>query len=164
MKIAYYKELEDGLQRVIIEVEDNIFDTAKRVVRLTKNLCLIFNDEVKEIKPKISLTIINLTLYKTAEVIEYTESELNITHNATPTLKDGSVNINLSSEQTEGITFVTRLYLVNTEELIYESKEMQAGEGVAKIELSTELETGEHECSLICESYKNGNYLGTTKK
>ncbi len=60
MKIAYYKELEDGLQRVIIEVEDNIFDTAKRVVRLTKNLCLIFNDEVKEIKPKISLTIINL--------------------------------------------------------------------------------------------------------
>lgn len=104
-----------------------------------------------------------LTLYKTAEVIEYTESELNITHNATPTLKDGSVNLNLSSEQTEGITFVTRLYLVNTEELIYESEEMQAGEGVAKIELSTELETGEHECRLVCESYKNGNYLGTVE-
>lgn len=104
-----------------------------------------------------------LTLYKTEEIIEYKESALNISLNATPVLKDGNVNINLSSEQAEGITFIARLYLVDTEELIYESKEMQAGEGVAKIEISTELEVGEHKCNLVCESYKNGNYLGTVE-
>lgn len=60
MKIAYYKEFENELQRVILEVDDDIFNTAKRVVRLTKNLCLIFNDEVKEEILKNSVTIINL--------------------------------------------------------------------------------------------------------
>ena len=104
-----------------------------------------------------------LTLYKTEEIIEYKESALNISLNATPVLKDGNVNINLSSEQAEGITFIARLYLVDTEELVYESKEIQAGEGISKIQLLKSMSIGENRCRLECESYRNGNYLGVVE-
>ena len=101
-----------------------------------------------------------LTIYKTKEVTEYKESELEISLNATPVLKDGYVNLNLSSEPVDGITYIARLY-TEENELVYESEELKAGEEVDKIELITELLVGEHECTLICETYRNGNYLGT---
>lgn len=103
-----------------------------------------------------------LTVYKTQEVIEYQESELVISLNGTPVLKDGKVNFNLSSEPADGITYIARLYDENNN-LIYESEEINAGSGLSRIELQGELAVGEHECTLICESYRNGNYLGTVE-
>lgn len=101
-----------------------------------------------------------LTFYKTKEITEFEENELSISLNATPFLKSGSVNLNLSSEYAEGVTYVARLYDENSN-LIYESEELKAGEGISKIELLKDLSIGKHECALICESFKNENYLGT---
>jgi len=106
-----------------------------------------------------------LRIYKTEEITEYKESELVISLNGTPVLKNGFININLSSEYTENITYVALLYDENNN-LIYESDEINAGEGISKIE-ETELKgimtTGEHECILICESYRNNNYIGSVE-
>lgn len=100
-----------------------------------------------------------LKLYKTKEIIEYQENELQLTLNATPVLNDGYININLSSDYVENVTYIARLYDENNT-LIFESDTIKAGEGLEKIKLLNEPSTGEHEYNLVCETYKNESYIG----
>lgn len=108
------------------------------------------------------LNLDKFRVYKTEEIIKYTESELRITLNATPALKDGKVNVNISSEYVEGITYIAKLY-DESNNLIYESNEIEAGQGLSSIELMKGLSVGEHECLLQCESYRGGSYVGNVE-
>jgi hypothetical protein len=103
-----------------------------------------------------------LTVYKTKEVTEYINSELQISLNATPVLRDGVVNINLTSDSNDGITYIAKLY-DNDNNLLYESSEMEAGEGLNNISLDKIPDNELTECTLICDSYRNGNYIGSVE-
>lgn len=101
----------------------------------------------------------NFIIYKTQEALEYKDNELQVTLNATPVLNDGYMNINLSSEEADNITYIARLYDENNT-LIFESQSIKAGEGIESIALENELDAGEYEYKLICETFKNNNYIG----
>lgn len=101
-----------------------------------------------------------LRVYKSQEIIERNERELEIGINATPVLKDSLLNLMLTSEESENITFTAKLYDENNN-LLWESEELAAGEGADQVELSKDLEVGEHNCILKCDSMRNGSYIGT---
>ncbi|MBD5508842.1 MAG: hypothetical protein HDR05_12565 [Lachnospiraceae bacterium] len=101
----------------------------------------------------------NLVFYKTKEITEYKENELQVSLNATPVLSNGEININLESEKVDGITYVAKLYDEN-KNLVFKSDTIEAGEGIEKISLNKEIGAGEYEYKLICETYKNGGYIG----
>lgn len=103
-----------------------------------------------------------LTLYKTAETVDYKASEIAISLNATPVLRDGMININLTSEKQEGIDFIAYLYDEN-DTLLYESDRLHAGDSISKIQIYNDISLGRHNCKIICESYRADNYLGTIK-
>ena len=111
-----------------------------------------------------------LTLYKTAEQIDYINNELQIGFNATPVLTNATdtadtgteantLNINIVSstadtESTGTIFFKPRLYINN--EIVYESEELlPAGSIIPTIELNTTLSEGEYEGQLKCRAYKS---------
>lgn len=105
------------------------------------------------------LNMNGLTIYKTEERIDYTESELKISLNATPVLKDGKANLKLTSEKADGISYVPTIY-DEKDRILWEGEELQAGEGVDFITPEVELGVGEYDCTLKCESYRNGSFLG----
>jgi hypothetical protein len=77
-------------------------------------------------------------------------------------LRDGVVNINLTSDSNDGITYIAKLY-DNDNNLLYESSEMEAGEGLNNISLDKIPDNELTECTLICDSYRNGNYIGSVE-
>ncbi len=105
------------------------------------------------------LNLNGLTIYKTEERIDYTESELKISLNATPVLKDGKVNLKLTSEKVDGISYIPTIY-DEKDRILWEGEELQAGDGVDFITPEVELGVGEYDCTLKCESYRNGSFLG----
>lgn len=105
------------------------------------------------------MNINGLTIYKTEERIDYTESELKISLNATPVLKDGKVNLKLTSEKVDGISYIPTIY-DEKNRILWEGEELQAGDGVDFITPEVELGVGEYDCTLKCESYRNGSFLG----
>lgn len=108
------------------------------------------------------LNINGLTIYKTEERIDYTESELKISLNATPVLKDGKVNLKLTSEKADGISYIPTIY-DEKDRILWEGEELQAGDGVDFITPEVELGVGEYDCTLKCESYRNGSFLGVVE-
>lgn len=108
------------------------------------------------------LNMNGLTIYKTEERIDYTESELKISLNATPVLKDGKVNLKLTSEKVDGISYIPTIY-DEKNRILWEGEELQAGDGVDFITPEVELGVGEYDCTLKCESYRNGSFLGVVE-
>ena len=108
------------------------------------------------------LNMNGLTIYKTEERIDYTESELKISLNATPVLKDGKANLKLTSEKADGISYVPTIY-DEKNRILWEGEELQAGDGVDFITPDVELGVGEYDCTLKCESYRNGSFLGVVE-
>lgn len=108
------------------------------------------------------LNMNGLTIYKTEERIDYTESELKISLNATPVLKDGKVNLKLTSEKVDGISYIPTIY-DEKDRILWEGEELQAGDGVDFITPEVELGVGEYDCTLKCESYRNGSFLGVVE-
>lgn len=111
-----------------------------------------------------------LTLYKTAEQIDYINNELQIGFNATPVLttdptqtqnqnQPQPLNINIVSSTAETaeantIFFKPILYINN--EIVYESEELlPAGSTIPTIQLNTTLPEGEYEGQLKCRAYKS---------
>ena len=103
-----------------------------------------------------------LTLYKTQETVEYKESALSIGFNATPVVEDGNVNILLTSEFAEELTYKAMIYDENNN-LIFESNEIQAGDGLESISLNDNYSGDSTFCTLSCETFRNGNYIGTVE-
>lgn len=108
------------------------------------------------------LNMNGLTIYKTEERIDYTESELKISLNATPVLKDGKANLKLTSEKADGISYIPTIY-DEKDRILWEGEELQAGDGVDFITPDVELGVGEYDCTLKCESYRNGSFLGVVE-
>ena len=102
------------------------------------------------------------TLYKVQETVQYKESALNIGFNATPLFENNSLDILLTSEYAEGISYKAMLYDENNN-LIYESKEIQAGQGLEVIYLDDKYTSLSDICILKCETYRNGKYIGTVE-
>lgn len=103
-----------------------------------------------------------LTLYKTQETVEYKESFLNIGFNATPVLKDNNLDILLTSDFAEGLSYKAMIYDSNND-LIYESDEIQAGDGLESIYIDSEDTDISNICILTCETYRNGKYIGAVE-
>ena len=103
-----------------------------------------------------------LTLYKTQETVEYKESFLNIGFNATPVLKDNNLDILLTSDFAEGLSYKAMIYDSNNE-LLYESDEIQAGDGLESIYIDSEDTDISNICILTCETYRNGKYIGNVE-
>jgi phage antirepressor YoqD-like protein len=158
-KIGYLK-LEESTPSKDLYVEVTTNRGYKWLLALCGVMCLIGLFIYTRDYSDWHLNLDKMRIYKTKETVEYQESELAIRLNATPVLKDGYVNLNLSSDDADGVTYIARLYLSDSDKLLYESKELQAGEGIGQIEISEELEEGKYDCYLKCESYRNGNYIG----
>ena len=103
-----------------------------------------------------------LTLYKTQETVEYKESALSIGFNATTVVENGNVNILLTSEFAEGLTYKAMIYDENNN-LLFESDEIQAGDGLNNISLNDNYSADSNYCTLACETFRNGNYIGTVE-
>ena len=114
----------------------------------------------------LHLDLDRFRVYKTQEIMQYQDNILQVTLNATPTLNSetGEVNLKLSSQPAEDITYTVKIY-VNKNQIIFESNELQAGSGLSTIKLAdgVSLGAGEHECIIKCDTYKVGDYMGTVE-
>lgn len=114
----------------------------------------------------LHLDLDRFRVYKTQETTQYQDNILQISLNATPTLNSetGEVNLKLSSQHAEDITYTVKIF-VNSNQLIFESDELQAGSGLSTIKPvdGISLGAGEHECIIKCETYKVGDYMGTVE-
>lgn len=104
-----------------------------------------------------------LTAFKTEEVIEQTEGQVKIGFNLSPTYRgsDGMIDLQIESEEVINITYKVKLFKADTKELLYESDKMMTGDGVSEIYVDKELGTGDVECYIEFDTYKNGMYIGT---
>lgn len=107
-----------------------------------------------------------LNLIKTEEQTIIEESSLELSMNATPTLKNNELNINLTSVEVEGITFTVEIIDNETKVVIYKSEELPSGTEIEQIEINNSLyenNTDENEFRQVtvrCETFKEGKYLG----
>ena len=110
-----------------------------------------------------------LNLIKTEEQTNYEETNLELTMNATPTLKNNELNINISSVEIDGIKFTVEFIDNETKEVIYKSTELNSGTEIEQIELNergSELYQNNTEESLYkqatvrCETFKDGKFIG----
>lgn len=107
-----------------------------------------------------------LNLIKTEEQTIMEESNLELSMNATPTLKNNELNINLTSVEVEGITFTVEIIDKETKVVVYKSEELPSGAEIEQIEINNSLyenNTDENEfrqATVRCETFKEGKYLG----
>lgn len=107
-----------------------------------------------------------LNIIKTEEQTNYEETNLELTMNATPTLRNNELNINLSSVEIEGITFTLEIIDNETEETVYESTELNSGTNIDVISIDNELyqnntdENVYREVTVSCETFKEGKFIG----
>lgn len=107
-----------------------------------------------------------LNLIKTEEQTIETETNIELTMNATPTLKENELNINLSSVEVEGITFTVEIIDNETKVVIYKSEELPSGTEIEQIEINNSLYENNTDENLYgqaivrCETFKEGKYLG----
>lgn len=104
-----------------------------------------------------------LTAYKTEEVIEQKESQINISFNPAPSysVAEGKINIQLESEAVENVTYRVKLFISDSNELIYQSEKIRAGDGISEIYVDKDFDSGSCDCYIECDTYKNGIYMGT---
>lgn len=116
-----------------------------------------------------------LNLIKTEEQTIETETNIAISINTTPIMKKGKLNINLSSEKVEGMTYKIEIIDKESQEIIYQSNEqLESGVSISEIEIdkselsksmkkvyfNTTDENIYREAMMRCETYKNNKLLG----
>lgn len=104
----------------------------------------------------------NLRLFKSQENTEIGESQLEVSLNAKPVVKNGSCNIYLSSIENKGVTYIAKLFNEDNV-LIWESEEISAGQGVDTIHIQEDLQVGSHQCLLKCDTYRDNKFIGTVQ-
>ena len=109
-----------------------------------------------------------LNLIKTQEQTIETETNIELTMNATPTLsEENQLNLNLTSQSVENISFTVEIIDNETEEIVYSTEEqLPSGSSIDTIEINSSLydnNTGEslyRTATVRCKTYKGDNRGG----
>lgn len=109
-----------------------------------------------------------LNIIKTQEQTIETETNIELTMNATPTLsEEKQLNINLTSQSVENISFTVEIIDNETEEIVYSTEEqLPSGSSIDTIEINSSLYNNNTEESLYrtatvrCKTYKGDNNRG----
>ena len=102
-----------------------------------------------------------LNPYRTETTDVQDASQLSIQHRAEVNNDGGRLNLGLTSESVDGISFVIKVYAGSESQgdLIYESGRMNAGDTLATIDIQGQIDVA---CTLVCEVYKDsGQYIGS---
>lgn len=118
-------------------------------------------------------SINGLNLIKTQEQTIETETNIELTMNATPTLsEENQLNLNLTSQSVENISFTVEIIDNETEEIVYSTEEqLPSGSSIDTIEINSSLYDNNTDESLYrtatvrCKTYKGdksseGKYIG----
>lgn len=156
-KIGYLQLLSDGDTEYYVEVIRKIgYKWLFILFGIIIAICVLINAADKN---NWNFNTKNLTFYKTKEVTNYTETTLELSVNAVSICRDNKLNVNMTTKEVDDITFDVEMYIGN--KLIYQRKDLKAGEGLDNIQLNDEMEPGNYFCTLNCDYYKNKNYRGT---
>lgn len=114
-----------------------------------------------------------LNIIKTQEQTIETETNIELTMNATPTLsEEKQLNLNLTSQSVENISFTVEIIDNETEEIVYSTEEqLPSGSSIDTIEINSSLYDNNTDESLYrtatvrCKTYKGdkssgGKYIG----
>ena len=113
-----------------------------------------------------------LNLIKTQEQTIETETNIELTMNATPTLsEEKQLNLNLTSQSVENISFTVEIIDNETEEIVYSTEEqLPSGTSIDTFEINSSLYDNNTDESLYrtatvrCKTYKGDNnsekYIG----
>lgn len=109
-----------------------------------------------------------LNLIKTQEQTIETETNIELTMNATPTLsEEKKMNLNLTSQSVENISFTVEIIDNETEEIVYSTEEqLPSGSSIDTIEINSSLYDNNTNESLYrtatvrCKTYKGDNSKG----
>ena len=113
-------------------------------------------------------SINGLNLIKTQEQTIETETNIELTMNATPTLsEENQLNLNLTSQSIENISFTVEIIDNETEEIVYSTEEqLPSGSSLDTIEINNSLYDNNTDESLYrtatvrCKTYKGDNNRG----
>lgn len=113
-------------------------------------------------------SIDGLNIIKTQEQTIETETNIELTMNATPTLsEENQLNLNLTSQSVENISFTVEIIDNETEERVYSTEEqLPSGSSIDTIEINSSLYDNNTEESLYrtatvrCKTYKGDNNSG----
>lgn len=122
-------------------------------------------------------SINGLNLIKTQEQTIETETNIELTMNATPTLsEENQLNLNLTSQSVENISFTVEIIDNETEEIVYSTEEqLPSGSSIDTIEINSSLYDNNTDESLYrtatvrCKTYKGGKnntgkYIGEVEQ
>lgn len=105
-----------------------------------------------------------LNLIKTQEQTIETETNIKLTMNATPTLEENKLNLNLTSQSVDNISFTVEIIDNETKERVYSTEEqLPSGSSIDTIEINSSLYNNNTEESLYrtatvrCKTYKGDN-------
>lgn len=109
-----------------------------------------------------------LNIIKTQEQTIETETNIELTMNATPTLsEEKKMNLNLTSQSVENISFTVEIIDNETEEIVYSTEEqLPSGSSIDTIEINSSLYDNNTDESLYrtatvrCKTYKGDNNRG----
>lgn len=108
-----------------------------------------------------------LNLIKTQEQTIETETNIELTMNATPTLEENKLNLNLTSQSVDNISFTVEIIDNETKERVYSTEEqLPSGSSIDTIEINSSLYDNNTEESLYrtatvrCKTYKGDNSKG----
>ena len=116
-----------------------------------------------------------LNLIKTQEQTIETETNIELTMNATPTLsEENQLNLNLTSQSVENISFTVEIIDNETEEIVYSTEEqLPSGSSIDTIEINSSLYDNNTDESLYrtatvrCKTYRGdngGKYIGEVEQ
>ena len=109
-----------------------------------------------------------LNIIKTQEQTIETETNIELTMNATPTLsEENQLNLNLTSQSVENISFTVEIIDNETKEIVYSTEEqLPSGSSIDTIEINSSLYDNNTDESLYrtatvrCKTYKGDNNSG----
>ena len=163
-----------AVQRYVEIIEDKGISRFIYIIALFIIICFIINTLLHSSLAN-DWSRDGLNLIKTEEQTIETETNIAISINTTPIMKKGKLNINLSSEKVEGMTYKIEIIDKESQEIIYQSNEqLESGVSISEIEidkskLSKSMKrvyfnnTDENiyrEAIVRCETYKNNKLLG----
>lgn len=116
-----------------------------------------------------------LNLIKTQEQTIETETNIELTMNATPTLEENKLNLNLTSQSVENISFTVEIIDNETKERVYSTEaQLPSGSSIDTIEINSSLYNNNTNESLYrtatvrCKTYKgdnnSGKYIGEVEQ
>ena len=108
-----------------------------------------------------------LNIIKTQEQTIETETNIELTMNATPTLEENKLNLNLTSQSVENISFTVEIIDNETGERVYSTEaQLPSGTSIDTIEINSSLYDNNTDESLYrtatvrCKTYKGDNSKG----